>query len=50
MKPPRLQCIQADKPTVFVNTAYEGAWYMPGGESYAAILLRDAGATTCGTT
>ena len=34
----------ADKPTVFVNTAYEGAWYMPGGESYAALLLRDAGA------
>lgn len=35
---------QTGKPTVFVNTAYEGTWYMPGSESYAAILLRDAGA------
>lgn len=35
---------QTDKATVFVNTAYEGTWYMPGGESYAAILLSDAGA------
>jgi iron complex transport system substrate-binding protein len=35
---------QSEKVTVFVNTAYEGTWYMPGGESYAAILLRDAGA------
>lgn len=34
---------QTEKATVFVNTAYEGTWYMPGGESYAAILLRDAG-------
>src|SRR5690606_18801548 len=31
-------------PSVFVNTAYEGTWYLPGGDSYAAILLRDAGA------
>lgn len=35
---------RTEKATVFVNTAYEGTWYMPGGESYAAILLRDAGA------
>ena len=35
---------QTAKATVFVNTAYEGTWYMPGGESYAANLLRDAGA------
>jgi len=35
---------QTEKSTVFVNTAYEGTWYMPGSESYAAILLRDAGA------
>ena len=35
---------QAEKVTVFVNTAYEGTWYMPGSESYAAILLSDAGA------
>lgn len=30
--------------TVFANTAYEGTWYMPGGESYIALLLADAGA------
>jgi len=30
--------------TVFTNSAYEGTWYMPGGESYIAILLADAGA------
>jgi iron complex transport system substrate-binding protein len=35
---------QSEKVTVFVNTAYEGTWYMPGAESYAAILLSDAGA------
>ena len=35
---------QTERATVFVNTAYEGTWYMPGSESYAAILLRDAGA------
>ena len=33
-----------DRVTVFTNTAYEGTWYMPGGESYIAILLADAGA------
>lgn len=32
------------QPTVFVNTPYNGTWYMPGGESYVATLLRDAGA------
>ena len=30
--------------SVFTNTAYEGTWYMPGGESYIANLLADAGA------
>ncbi|MEL7625407.1 MAG: ABC transporter substrate-binding protein [Anaerolineaceae bacterium] len=35
---------QTDKVTVLVNTAYEGTWYMPGSQSYAAILLKDAGA------
>jgi len=35
---------QTEKVTVFVNTAYEGTWYMPGADSYAAILLKDAGA------
>ena len=32
------------KASVFVNTAYQGSWYMPGDESYVAALLRDAGA------
>jgi len=34
----------SERVTVFTNTAYEGTWYMPGGESYIAILLDDAGA------
>ena len=33
----------AGKPSVFVNTDYQGTWYMPGGESYLAQLLQDAG-------
>jgi len=32
------------RPTVFTNTDFQGSWYVPGGESYAAILLKDAGA------
>ncbi len=32
------------QPTVLVNIPYSGTWYMPGGESYVATLLRDAGA------
>jgi iron complex transport system substrate-binding protein len=35
----------ASKPVVFVGTPYEGTWYMPGGKSFAAALLIDAGAT-----
>lgn len=31
-------------PTVFTNTDFQGSWYVPAGESYAAILLKDAGA------
>jgi len=34
----------AVKPTVFTNTDYQGSWYVPSGQSYAAILLQDAGA------
>ncbi|MCJ7696253.1 MAG: ABC transporter substrate-binding protein [Anaerolineaceae bacterium] len=34
-----------DKPAVFTNTDFQGSWYVPGGQSYAAILLKDAGAT-----
>jgi iron complex transport system substrate-binding protein len=33
------------KPRVFVGTPYEGTWYMPGGKSFAAAFLIDAGAT-----
>ncbi len=33
-----------ERVTVLTNTAYEGTWYMPGGESYIAIFLEDAGA------
>jgi len=30
--------------SVLTNTAYQGTWYMPGGESYIATFLADAGA------
>ena len=33
-----------EKATVFVNTDYQGTWYVPQSESYLAILLKDAGA------
>ncbi|HPT23380.1 MAG TPA: ABC transporter substrate-binding protein [Anaerolineaceae bacterium] len=39
-----LAATAATKPTVFVNTDYQGTWYMPGNESYVAELLRDSGA------
>lgn len=32
-----------DKPTVFSGTPYQDTWYMPGGKSYLAHLLADAG-------
>ncbi|MDY0094492.1 MAG: ABC transporter substrate-binding protein [Candidatus Vecturithrix sp.] len=35
----------AIRPTVFLNTPYQGAWWMPGGKSYMATLLQDAGAS-----
>lgn len=34
----------ASRPTVFAGTPYDGTWYMPGGRSYLAQLLADAGA------
>ncbi|RIK42947.1 MAG: ABC transporter substrate-binding protein [Chloroflexi bacterium] len=34
----------SDRPTVFTDTVYQGVWYMPGGESYFARYLADAGA------
>jgi iron complex transport system substrate-binding protein len=33
-----------ERVTVFTNTDYQGTWYVPAGESYAGILLKDAGA------
>ena len=32
------------RPTVFTETIYSGVWWLPGGNSYMAHLLRDAGA------
>ncbi len=43
----RLKALAAkapDRPTVFVNAPWQGSWGMPGGKSYVAALLRDAGA------
>jgi iron complex transport system substrate-binding protein len=34
----------AERPTVFTSSPYQGFWYMPGGGSYVAELLADAGA------
>lgn len=33
------------KPTVFTDSEYQGTWYMPGGQSFVARYLADAGAT-----
>lgn len=33
-----------DRPTVFMGYDIRGTWYMPGGDSYAARYLADAGA------
>lgn len=30
-------------PTVLTDNLYEGVWYVPGGESYQATLIKDAG-------
>jgi iron complex transport system substrate-binding protein len=32
-----------EKPTVFAGTPYQGTWFMPGGKSYLATLIKDAG-------
>lgn len=34
-----------NKPTVFAGTPFQGTWFVPGGRSYVAQLLADAGAT-----
>jgi len=33
-----------EKPTVFTGTPWQDSWYMPGGNSYVAKFLADAGA------
>ncbi len=33
-----------ERPTVLMNAPYQGTWYIPGGGSYQAQLLADAGA------
>jgi iron complex transport system substrate-binding protein len=33
----------SEKPTVFLNTPWEGTWYTPGGNSYMANFINDAG-------
>jgi iron complex transport system substrate-binding protein len=33
-----------EKPTVFANTPFDGTWFMPGGNSFIAAQLADAGA------
>jgi iron complex transport system substrate-binding protein len=33
-----------DRPTVFTGASHNGTWYVPGGDSYGAQLLEDAGA------
>jgi iron complex transport system substrate-binding protein len=32
------------RPTVFRNIDHNGSWYVPGGQSFVAAFLRDAGA------
>lgn len=34
----------AQRPVVFRGLGYQGVWYVPAGDSYAAGLMRDAGA------
>lgn len=34
----------SNRPTVFCNAAWRGTWYMPGGASYTARFMEDAGA------
>lgn len=39
-----LAATQESRPRVFLNTPWEGVWYMAGGQSFLAHFLRDAGA------
>jgi len=35
----------AEKPSVFAGMAFQGEWYVPGGKSFAATFMQDAGAS-----
>lgn len=35
--------INGVKPLIMTETMYEGSWFVPGGKSYAAKMIRDAG-------
>lgn len=35
---------QPDRPSVLLNAAFRGTWYVPGGQNYMARFLEDAGA------
>lgn len=39
----KASAIKGDKPLVMSETMYEGSWFVPGGQSYAAKIIRDAG-------
>lgn len=44
-----LQCRAAlaqGRPTVLTGTEYQGTWFVPGGKSYMAKMIHDAGAKT----
>jgi iron complex transport system substrate-binding protein len=34
-----------NKPTILCGLPWKGVWYVPGGDSYAARIIKDAGAT-----
>lgn len=40
----QLAATAESKPTVFTASDYQGTWFMPGGNSFAAAFLKDAGA------
>ncbi len=43
----KLAASATSRPTVFTEMKYGNMWYLPGGRSYAAHLLKDAGAAYC---
>jgi iron complex transport system substrate-binding protein len=39
----KMAILQSEKPTVFTGLAFRGDWTIPGGQSFAANYLKDAG-------